>query len=158
MVYLRGDKELIFDIDEMFGKLYHYQNLVKNSFETSYIPFRYAFWIESSTWLIVPSDQGPDERSICTSQVPVIFASVNSLALNSGGGNRKGMRLLCFWKRWVEAATNYKYICVPSAAAGGSNCQLKTKSNFQSFRHTERQSVDTSHAQSDLLSPDQHHA
>lgn len=59
----------------------------------SWIALRYAFWIECSIRMGVPSDHGPAERQICSSQVPVKPISVSSPGLNSEGGRRNGMVL-----------------------------------------------------------------
>ena len=61
------------------------------------LPLRYAFWIECSTLVIVPKDQGPAERHICISHVPVKPSSDSSDGLKSGGGNKNGRIFVWFY-------------------------------------------------------------
>lgn len=70
---VRCDEELIFNVDKMFGKLDGCTGSDVSRIKRGvvHIPLRYAFWMECSTLSGVPSDHGPADRQICSSQVPV---------------------------------------------------------------------------------------
>ena len=97
--YSRRDKELVLDVDEMFGQLNGWRDFEHQLFGSQlakHIPFKYAFWIENSILSGVPRDHTPADRHICTSHVPVRPSCESSPDLNSGGGSRKGIGRVWF--------------------------------------------------------------
>lgn len=91
----RGNEELVLDVHEMIRHLdccaVVSTCIIRTTVRDIHSPFKYAFWMECSIRSGVPMDQGPAERQICSSHVPVRPISASSPGLNSGGGSKNGM-------------------------------------------------------------------